>query len=74
MTLHLYSPSINCVADYRANLLLYPFGKRKGDKWINQTSFFLEEIFSANEKLWKSCLRDRIRKGKYFSRKTIKVL
>ena len=73
MTLHLYSPSINCVEDYRANLLLYHFGKRKGDKWINQTSF-LEEIFSANEKLWKSCLRDRIRKGKYFSRKNINVL
>lgn len=49
MTLHLYSPSINCMEDYRANLLLYPFGKRKGDKWINQTSFFRRNLFCKRE-------------------------
>lgn len=35
MTLHFYFPSLNCMVDHRANLLLWPFGKRKGDKWLN---------------------------------------
>lgn len=70
MTLHFNFPSINCTLGYRVNLLLYTLGTWQ----IVQLDFLSEKVISANMRLWKSCPRERIRKRKYFSSQSIKVL